>query len=273
MKALSKLVAALLATALAFLISPVLPASSSALPSYESRLSVVFSKTETGSGQSRTVTYTAVVTDSLGQLVSPGTNITGQQIRVSGMDVDLCKSEPLPRVAGFSFPADCEKFSVPTTDTGTGSTLTISESYTGQNLVTFESYLAEYPIEVPLVGFTGPNNELMLIMSSSRSLGAPAAETAAAPENDPGVSYAGFLISSVSGRNVTAETPGTLRFAGKRLNQVTGATIGGIAVTVTSAARSALVIDFDGLPAGKHDVVLTSKSGAKTTLRGFMGVN
>jgi hypothetical protein len=99
------------------------------------------------------------------------------------------------------------------------------------------------------------------------------AESAVTPETDPGVSFAGPLIASASGRSVDEDTAGTLIFTGKRLHQVTGATIGGIAVTVTSAARSALVIDFDALPAGKHDVVLTTKAGAKTTLRGFMIVN
>jgi hypothetical protein len=89
---------------------------------------------------------------------------------------------------------------------------------------------------------------------------------------DPGVSFAGPLITSATGRTADEDTAGTLRFNGKRLHQVTGATIGGIAVTVTSATRSALVLDFDALPAGKHDVVLTTKAGAKTTLRGFVTV-
>lgn len=87
------------------------------------------------------------------------------------------------------------------------------------------------------------------------------------------VSYEGPLLASATGRNAVAETAGTLSFKGKRLNLVTGATIGGIAVTVTSVSKSALELTFDSLPAGKHDVVLTSKSGAKLTLRGFVTVN
>lgn len=87
------------------------------------------------------------------------------------------------------------------------------------------------------------------------------------------VSYEGPLLASATGRNAVAETAGTLSFKGKRLNLVTGATIGGIAVTVASASKSALELTFESLPAGKHDVVLTSKSGAKLTLRGFVTVN
>jgi hypothetical protein len=114
------------------------------------------------------------------------------------------------------------------------------------------------------------STDSVLIGSSS----APASEdTSVNPtDSDPGVSFAGPLITGASGRTADEDTAGTVRFTGKRLHQVTGATIGGIAVTVTSATRSALVLDFDALPAGKHDVVLTTKAGAKTTLRGFVTV-
>lgn len=266
-----KIIAAAVATALALLVSPVLPASSSALPAYESRLSVVFSKSETGTGQSRTITYTAVVTDTLGQLVGPSAVRTGQQIQVAGMNVDTCQAEPLPRVAGWTMPDSCETINVPTSDTGSGSTLTITEVYTGQNLIDFEANLVNYPIEVPLVGFTGPSGERMLILSSSRSLGASQTDNATAPENDPGVSYAGPIVARLE-RNIVGGT-GSITIHGKRLSTLTSVTIGGIAVELTTnkAGRTAVVV-FSELPSGSHDLVITAKGG-KTTIRGAVKVN
>ena len=272
MKYFSKIVAALAATTLAFAISPVLPASSSALPSYESRLSVVFTKSETGTGQSRTVQYSATVTDTLGLLIPRANSSTapiGQEVMQLGLAIGQCSSMPPQRRVGHDSP-ECTSFiwNSGVVYTSGLSTLTATRTMTGQDLITFEANLASMPLVVPSVAFENAAGEKMRIFDSTVQVSA-----APTPTSEAGVSFAGFLISGATGRTVDVETAGTLRFTGKRLNQVASATIGGIAVTVTSATRSALELDFDSLPEGKHDVVLTSKSGAKTTLRGFVIVN
>jgi hypothetical protein len=154
-------------------------------------------------------------------------------------------------------------------------TITYTISASGQ---TYQSYLNALASTRPFaavslyIRFHGDSTLYALYGDSDPSVGG-ASPAVKSDDMDPGVSFAGPLIASATGRTVDEETAGTLTFTGKRLHQVTGATIGGIDVTVTSATRSALELDFDSLPEGKHDVVLTTKAGAKTTLRGFVTVN
>ena len=243
-------------------------------------LSMQVTVADTGSGSDRLITWTVTVTDSQGRTFVSGTPAAGQ-IGFGSSSARACETAPLSFELESLNSGKCSSYfnSGGVTPTISGSTMTVvynSRDHVGGNFSTgLTGYLGALGSNKPVAAnvayltFGGQVGDYSLYSTTSIS----ANSTTAAPENDPGVSFAGFLISGASGRVVDAETEGTLRFTGKRLNQVASATIGGIAVTVTSATRSALELDFDSLPEGKHDVVLTSKSGAKTTLRGFVTVN
>ena len=249
-------------------------------------LSRTLTITESGSGADRVLTYTLVATDTQGRTFVSGSNPAAGQIGFDSSSVRSCRIQPrtLDPDAFDGTTAGCvtsfnslgnrvtnmsQTFGVGTM-TVTYSISASDSSYLG--LLSALSSTRPVPAVSLYLKFHGDSSWYALYGDSDPSVGSAAAPSTT-PENDPGVSFAGFLISGASGRVVDAETAGTLRFTGKRLNQVASATIGGIAVTVTSATRSALELDFDSLPEGKHDVVLTSKSGAKTTLRGFVTVN
>jgi hypothetical protein len=243
-------------------------------------LSMQVTVSDTGSGADRLITWTVTVTDSQGRTFVSGTPVAGQ-IRFGTSSARACETTPVSFELTTTNSGKCSSYfnSGSVTPTLSGSTMTVtynSRDHVGGNFSTgltgyLEALASSNPVaaNVAYLTFGGQSGEYSLYSTTTISAGG----AAATPENDPGVSFAGFLVSSASGRNFTAETPGTLRFTGKRLHQVRSATIGGIAVSITGGTSTALVIDFDALPKGKHDVVLTEKSGAKTTLRGFVTVN
>ena len=269
MKKLVSKVAALSSAALmAIALAPALPASAS-LASFESRVNVTASTLQVSASSA---TFTVTVTDTDGKLIGPSVSILSGELKVVRVVNLVCPTPLSSSKVGHN--SGCGDFPVfqsgAPTISGDSRQMTLTYVENSPSWFTRHSLAASQPVYFGVVIADSSGDFVRVVdlgSSKTEASGAPS------PETDPGVSFAGFLISGASGRVVDAEIAGTLRFTGKRMNQVSSATIGGIAVTVTSATRSALELGFDSLPEGKHDVVLTSKSGAKTTLRGFVTVN
>lgn len=244
-------------------------AQASSLPSFESRISVVFTKTETGTGPSRTVVYSAAVTDSQGQLTQ-NSSPTGAQLYLPGLAIGQCPTTPVSRVAGDNNQG-CTFYlwNSVVTFSSSGATLTASRTMTGQDLTNFEANLSSLPIVVPSVRLTDSSGAQMRVFDSS--LSAPAAQALVAPDQDPGVAFSGPIIARLERSFV--DGTGSITIHGKRLSTLTSVTIGGIAVELTTnkTGRSAVVV-FSELPSGSHDLVITAKGG-KTTIRGAVKVN
>lgn len=234
--------------------------------------------TEVGTGSSRTITWTVTVTDSQGRTFVSAAPSAGQ-IQFVGSSTRLCTSNPPGFEITSQHTSGCNSmFSTLLGDQlGTiafnGSTMTAvistSVASTQQDVANYDTtkLTRTFAATVAYLRFHGISDQYSLY-----STGGPAT-AGVKSDMDPGVSFAGFLIGGASGRVVAEDTAGTLRLTGKRLHLVHSATIGGIEVTVSSATRSAVELDFDALPAGKHDVVLKTKAGSATTLRGFVTVN
>ena len=234
--------------------------------------------TEVGTGSSRTITWTVTVTDSQGRTFVSGTPAAGQ-IGFGSSSARACETAPLSFELESLNSGKCSSYfnSGGVTPTISGSTMTVvynSRDHVGGNFSTgLTGYLGALGSNKPVAAtvaylrFPGVGERYSLY-----STGGPAT-AGVKSDMDPGVSFAGFLIGGATGRVVAEDTAGTLRLTGKRLHLVHSATIGGIEVTVSSATRSAVELDFDALPAGKHDVVLKTKAGSATTLRGFVTVN
>ena len=234
--------------------------------------------TEVGTGSSRTITWTVTVTDSQGRTFVSAAPSAGQ-IQFVGSSTRLCTSNPPGFEITSQHTSGCSSmFSTLLNDqlgttTFNGSTMTAvistSVSSTQQNVADYDTtkLTKTFAATVAYLRFPGVGEQYSLY-----STGGPAT-AGVKSDMDPGVSFAGFLIGGATGRVVAEDTAGTLRLTGKRLHLVHSATIGGIEVTVSSATRSAVELDFDALPAGKHDVVLKTKAGSATTLRGFVTVN
>lgn len=281
MKTLSKVTAA----SAAALLSLGAISAPAAATSVGDGLSRTLTITESGSGESRTLTYSLTATDTQGRTFVQGESPSAGQIGFSSSSVRACRTQPrtLDPDGQGGATAGCSTFfnngfsdtTNVTTTFGAG-TMTITYTIPGRG-GQFDSYMNALSTTRPFaavslyIKFHGDTTLYALYGDSDPSVGSASAP-AKSDDMDPGVSFAGPLVASAIGRTVDEDTAGTLTFTGKRLHQVTAVTIGGIAVTVTSATRSALVIDFDALPAGRHDVVLTTKAGAKTTLRGFVTV-
>lgn len=262
-KTLSSLTVALLAVGT--LSSPAM----ASLPAFADRLDVTSGTFEVGPS---TAEMSITISDSDGKIFGPSANISAGELRTALPFFATCTTVPTSERLPMNG-SGCSTYlifsGISPTVTGGGASVTLGYTEASPSWRSLLTAGTRIYFGVEVQDSSGQKIRVILLSSANSS----SAPEQVSPETDPGVSFAGFLISGASGRVVAAETAGTLRFAGKRLNQVTGATIGGIAVTVTSATRSALVLDFDSLPEGKHDVVLTSKSGAKTTLRGFVTVN
>lgn len=234
--------------------------------------------TEVGTGSSRTITWTVTVTDSQGRTFVSAAPSAGQ-IQFVGSSTRLCTSNPPGFEITSQHTAGCNSmFSTLLGDqlgtiTFNGSTMTAvistSVASTQQDVANYDTtkLTRTFAATVAYLRFHGISDQYSLY-----STGGPAT-AGVKSDMDPGVSFAGFLIGGASGRVVAEDTAGTLRLTGKRLHLVHSATIGGIEVTVSSATRSAVELDFDALPAGKHDVVLKTKAGSATTLRGFVTVD
>lgn len=272
--------ASLAATAVALLaVSTIaLPASATVDLTLGNGLGMTVDITEVGSGSNRTITWTVNVSDSQGRTFVSGTPAAGQ-ISFNTSSTRLCTSNPPPFERTSDDAGGCQSMfstafgnQVGTTSyNGSSFTVVISTSVGSANVTNYDDTKLTRPFAATVAYLRFPGEATGYSLYST---GNPAsASSPAASDFDPGVAFAGFLVAGATGRNVTEDTPGTLRFTGKRLHLVHSATIGGIEVTVTSASRSAVQLDFDALPAGKHNVVLKTKAGSATTLRGFVTVN
>lgn len=255
-----------------------LPASATADLSLGNGLGMTVDIAEVGSGSSRTITWTVTVSDSQGRTFVSSAPTAGQ-IQFVGSSTRLCTTNPPGFEVTSQHTSGCNSmFSTLLNDqlgttTFNGSTFTAVISTSVESTSTdVDNYdttklTRTFAATVAYLRFHGVSDQYSLY-----STGGPASSVAKSDMN-PGVAFSGFLIGGASGRTVAEDTAGTLRLTGKRLHLVHSATIGGIDVTVTSATRSAVELDFDALPAGKHDVVLKTKAGSVTTLRGFVTVN
>lgn len=255
-----------------------LPASATADLSLGNGLGMTVDITEVGSGSSRTITWTVNVSDSQGRTFVASSPTAGQ-IQFVGSSTRLCTSNPPGFEVTNLHTSGCSSmFSTllgdqlgTTTFNGSSFTAVISTSvaFIAAEIDNYDTtkLTKTFAATVAYLRFAGVSEQYSLY-----STGGPAT-AGVKSDMDPGVSFAGFLVAGASGRTVTEDTAGTIRFTGKRLHLVHSATIGGIEVTVTPAGRSALELTFDSLPAGKHDVILKTKAGSVTTLRGFVTVN
>lgn len=276
-----------------------LPASASEAQAAGLQMSVV--QTATGSGPTREITWTVQITDSQGRdFITTGTP-TSNQILIQRSSSRACVSIPVAFSANNLNSGSCNSYftkelrQIPSRVSTSSGQITYDIRSSDDAFTTVAGYdevLAStrpYGAVVAYLSFStdaspGLNWNLYAStgawvpsavagISTVAGVGGSSPASAASSDMDPGVSFAGFLIGGASGRVVAEDTAGTLRLTGKRLHLVHSATIGGIEVTVSSATRSAVELDFDALPAGKHDVVLKTKAGSATTLRGFVTVN
>lgn len=99
---------------------------------------------------------------------------------------------------------------------------------------------------------------------------------AVAPNSDTGevqvVQFSGPLLRSFDRRNFDANSPATISFRGKRLNQISSAAIDGVALRLQSRSPGNIVLAIPSLAPGLHTIVLESKSG-RLTLARFLIVN
>jgi len=263
------------------------------------QMSVV--QTATGSGSTREITWTVQITDSQGRdFITTGTP-TSNQILIQRSSSRACESIPVAFSVNSLNSGSCNSYFtkelrlIParvstssgqitydirssddafTTVAGYDAILASTRPYGA--LVAYLSFStdANPGLNWNLYGSTGAwTPSAVAGISTVAGVGGSSPATSATSDMDPGVAFSGFLIAGATGRNVTEGTAGALRLVGKRLHLVHSATIGGIDVTVTSGGRSAVELTFDSLPAGKHDVVLKTKAGSVTTLRGFVTVN
>lgn len=260
------------------------------------QMSVV--QTVVGSGSTREITWTVQITDTQGRdFITTGTP-TSNQILIQRSSSRACESIPVAFSVNSLNSGSCNSYftrllnsdpaRVSTSSGRISYDLKSSDANGSITVASYDSALAStrpYGAVVAYLAFsTDANPGLNWNLYGSTGAWTPSAvagistvagvggSAPATSDMDPGVSFAGPLVMGANGRSQVAETAGVLRVTGKRLQLVTGATIGGIAVTVSSASRSAVELSFTSLPAGVHDVVLITKGGGVTTIRGLVTV-
>lgn len=259
-------------------------------------------QTTVGSGSTREITWTVEITDTQGRdFITTGTP-TSNQILIQRSSSRACESIPVAFSVNSLNSGSCNSYFTRLLNSDPARVSTSSGRITYDlktasdgglvSLANYDSVISStrpYGAVVAYLSFSTDANpglnwnlygstgawtpSAVAGISTVAGVGGSSPASPASSDMDPGVSFAGFLVAGATGRNVIEDTAGTIRFTGKRLNLVHSATIGGIEVTVTPAGRSALELSFDSLPAGKHDVVLKTKAGSATTLRGFVTVS
>ncbi len=223
---------------------------------YESRLTVTFTSSETGSGSGRTVTYTATVVDSAAELTTA--NPTGSQVRVMGIVIFMCASQQPVSSVGHTMPAGCTFFSgTSSTNSGTVSTRTYSRSYSGAD---FDNNIANYPFITPTIHFEDASSNRLGIHGNASGNSTPQSSvTKPVPSK-----YEGPEILAVDTfRPIVAG--GKLTFTGKNLSAVTSATIGAKPASLSFDAATGLSIGTPaGLAPGKYDLIMESSYGKLT---------
>ncbi len=225
---------------------------------YESRLTVTFTNSETGSGGSRTVSYSATIVDSGAGLTTSAP--VGSQIRVMGMIVFMCATQQPPSSVGHNPPPGCTFFSgLSSGNSGSASSRDYFRTYAGSN---FDSNIANYPFITPTIHFQDAAGNQLGIHGNSTN--APASQT---PASKPSPSrYDGPEIMAVDNFRPIV-SGGKLTFTGKNLAAVTSATIGDKSVALSFDDATGLTIATPaGLAPGEYDLVMQSSFGKLTHL-------
>ncbi len=223
---------------------------------YESRLAVTFTSSETGSGGSRTVSYSANVTDSGSGLTTSAP--VGNQIRVMGIILFMCQTQQPQSSVGWGAPSGCIFFNgTGSGNTGTPSSRDYYRTYAGSS---FDSNIASYPVIVPTMHFEdAASNRLAIHGNSTNSPVQQSTPTARTVSK-----YEGPEITSVD--TTRPIVPGTsVTFNGKYLSEIASATIEGEPVVLSFDAKKGLtIVTPAGLAPGKYDLVMQSSFGKLT---------
>lgn len=255
-------------------------------------------QTTVGSGSTREITWTVEITDTQGRdFITTGTP-TSNQVLIERSSSRTCVSIPVAFSVNSLNSGTCyssftrllisDPARVSTSSGRITYDLKTSSDSSGASVADYDSVLSStrpYGSVVAYLSFsTDASPGLNWNLYGSTGAWTPSAvagistvagvggSSPASGDMDPGVSFEGFLVAKATGRNVIEGTPGVVLLNGKRLHLAHSATIGGIEVTVTPRGRSSVQISFDSLPAGRHDLVLKTKAGSATTLRGFVTV-
>lgn len=297
---MNKFVKGALATvSAALLILTGLTAPAGADESQAAGLKMQVTQTETGTGSSRVITWSVTITDTQGRTFITSGEPSANQILISRSSSRACVSIPVAFSANSLNSGNCSSYfsrllgSDPARISSSSGSVTYdltSGDSLGGGLASYDEALAStrpYGAVVAYLKFSTDSlggNELRWNLYASTGAWVPSpvagiqtvagvggASPAASSDMDPGVSFAGPLISRLE-RSIVGGT-GSVTLYGKRLFTVTSATVGGLDVTLTKTTRTGkfIVVNFSDLPAGTHDLVLSS-TGGKMTLRGAVTV-
>jgi hypothetical protein len=232
------------------------PAQANLTP-YESRLSVSFTESTSGTGASRSIEFTATVNDSGSDLMMH-TNPTGSQVRVEGLVVFMCTSAQPSSSLGYLPPTGCVFFSgTASSNIGSASSWTFSRTYSGQE---FDNRISTHPFVVPTLHFKDASNNQLGIH------GSVVVQTLASStlESPPPAKYSGPEFSGLSAKPVAVGSSSVLE--GKRLNEVSSITIGGKSATFTATATELKLDVPKDLAPGLYDLVIHSAAGKLTQI-------
>lgn len=250
-------------------------AQASTLPSWVSTHKYTYSVTETGSGAQREITYTLNAT--IGNPIFPlFSGISGNQLELLSSQLILCPTSVTtaePILLSQSTPAlipGCQ--SVGTTDTVDLNTADGTTSYTrtltlrGAALTAYDTLIQTLPQPVWWFGVGDGVNGVAFYSLGQDTGDADNQGSGEDNAEQPVVQFAGPLLSRIE--RLIVDGTGSVTVYGKRLFTATSATVGGIEVTLTKASKTdkSMVVSFEDLPSGSHDLVLHTTNG-KITLR------
>lgn len=252
-------------------------AQASTLPSWVSTHKYTYSVTETGSGAQREITYTLNAT--IGSpIFNYPTAISGDQLKVGVTNLMMCPADVTSAQPSGNFrgnipvpPAGCTYVTAVDTidlDTANGSNAyTRTFTLFGRSITSYESLRQTLPQPVWVFVVEDAASNKYAFYSINQDTGD--ADNQGSGEDSaeqPVVQFAGPLLSRIE-RSIVDGT-GSVTVYGKRLFTVTSATVGGIEVTLTKASKTdkSMVVSFEDLPSGSHDLVLHTTNG-KITLR------
>jgi len=92
----------------------------------------------------------------------------------------------------------------------------------------------------------------------------PVVEEVIAEVEAPVTQFSGTLIWSVDRRVFDSNSPSTITLVGKRLHQITSASINGVKIEILVKSRGSLTLAKPGMSPGRHTVVFETKSGRLT---------
>lgn len=251
-------------------------AQASTLPSWVSTHKYTYSVTDTGAGDQREITYTLNAT--IGNPIFPFlTGISGNQLRLGRNRLMMCpqsvtSAEPLLRNSQnsdiISGCQDVDPSGYGDLDTANGTTsYTLTLELKGVSVLDYDTLIQTLPQPVWVFEIEDSASNMVAFYSLGQNTG-DADNQGSGEDNaeQPVVQFAGPLLSRIE-RSIVDGT-GSVTVYGKRLFTVTSATVGGIEVTLTKASKTdkSMVVSFEDLPSGSHDLVLHTTNG-KITLR------